>query len=62
VRADLILFLEDALRLLGAIPEILAAGLFEKLVLAGGQRGDVKDASRVCRRAVRIPRAAVEDR
>jgi len=50
---ELILFAENALRTLGAVPEFRLAGLFEKLVLAGDQFGEVKDASRAYRRGIR---------
>jgi len=53
LRAYAVLLLERGLCGLGPIPEVGFAGLFEKLGLAGGQAGDVKDASRVYRRAVR---------
>jgi hypothetical protein len=50
---DLILFAQNGLRILRAIPEFLFAGLFEEFFLAGGQLGEVKDASRACRRGIR---------
>jgi hypothetical protein len=50
---ELILFAQNALRVLGAIPEFLLAGLFEEFFLAGDQFGEVKDASRACRRGIR---------
>jgi hypothetical protein len=49
----LVLFPEDALRVLGAIPEFLFAGEFEQFFLAGGQFGEVKDASRASLRGIR---------
>jgi hypothetical protein len=50
---ELILFAQNVLRVLRTIPEFLLAGLFEQFFLAGGQFGEVKDASRACRRGIR---------
>jgi hypothetical protein len=49
----LVLFLQDALRVLGAIPKFLFTGKFEEFFLAGGQFREVKDASRACPRGIR---------
>jgi hypothetical protein len=49
----LILFLQDALCVVRAIPKFLFAGKFEEFFLAGGQFGEVKDASRACPRGIR---------
>jgi len=50
---DFVLFLERRLRDFGLVPEVGFGGLFEKFVLACGQAGEVKDASRVCLRGLR---------
>jgi hypothetical protein len=50
---DLVLFLEDRLRDLLVVPELGFAGLFEELLLSGGQLGEVKDASRAFPRGIR---------
>jgi len=50
---ELVLFLQDVLRVLGAIPEFLFAGKVEEFFLAGSQFGEVKDASRAFPRGLR---------
>jgi hypothetical protein len=50
---ELVLLFQDALRVLGAIPEFLFAGQFEEFFLAGNQFGEVKDASRAFPRGIR---------
>ena len=50
---ELILFLQDALRIFRAIPKFLFAGKFEEFFLAGSQFREVKDASRACPRGIR---------
>src|ERR1700746_1623400 len=51
--ANLLLLLERGLRGFLAIPESGFCGLFDELILADGQCGDVKDASRAFRRGLR---------
>jgi hypothetical protein len=49
----LVLFFQDALSVLRAIPKFLFAGKFEEFFLTGGQFREVKDASRACLRGIR---------
>jgi hypothetical protein len=60
--ANLLLLLEGGLRGFLAIPEAGLGGLFDELILADGQCGDVKDASRAFRRGRRTRKAAVSCR
>ena len=60
--ANLFLLLERGLRGFLPIPEVGLGGLFDELVLADGQCGDVKDASRAFRRGRRTRKAAVSCR
>jgi hypothetical protein len=60
--ANLLLLLERGLRGFLPIPEIGLCGLFDELILADGQCGDVKDASRAFRRGLRTRKAAVSYR
>jgi len=50
---ELVLFFQDALRILRAIPKFLFAGELQEFFLAGGQFREVKDASRAFPRGLR---------
>jgi len=50
---ELVLFLENTLCVLRAIPKFLFAGKFEEFFLAGNQFREVKDASRASPRGIR---------
>jgi hypothetical protein len=50
---ELVLFLQNVLGVLRAIPKFLFAGKFEEFFLAGSQFREVKDASRACPRGIR---------
>ncbi|MGC2278172.1 MAG: hypothetical protein WA571_19310, partial [Candidatus Binatus sp.] len=60
--ANLLLLFQSGLRGFLPVPEVGFGGLFDELVLAGGQCGDVKDASRAFRRDRRTRKAAVSCR
>src|ERR1700730_18162911 len=60
--ANLFLLLERGLRGFLTVPEAGLGGLFDELILADGQCGDVKDASRAFRRGRRTRKAAVSCR
>src|SRR5208282_3505303 len=60
--ANLFLLLERRLCSFLPIPEIGLGRLFDELVLADGQCGDVKDASRASRRGHQTRKAAVSCR
>jgi hypothetical protein len=50
---DAVVFLQDGLSGVRAIPEIMLGGLVEQFFFACGEFGDVKDASRGFRRGLR---------